>query len=319
MRCLLPLVAAALVALAGCGQATTSTPNASAPGAGKPQAIPGTHLLLVPPAGFQVSSAFTGLENPDGSKLSVMDITPNNYLRHAGEFTREALEAKGATVLEFQQATISGYPARYANLKTADGEQVCQFMFGDSTFAALAIGELAAGHEQQDGAALKRAVLASRYDKNLKTDPLANAPFQLDISHSPFRFYKAVGGLYVYSLGGEDSPDNSAPVLTVTPLPSDEASTPEAMKDIVLESMERNGMTDIKLRNASTTKVSGYDAYEMDVYCLVKGKPGVFYELFIVGNGKAITVQGIVPASNAAAVPASLQQVKALARTITLR
>lgn len=304
------------LALAGCGQATPGTTPAAATGAAL--AIPGTHLLLVPPPGFTRSTAFTGLENAAGSRLSIMDVTPNNYLKHASEYTRQALEAQGATVLDFQQTTISGYPARYAYVQTAEGQKAYQFMFGDSTFVAIVMGELAPGREQ-DGPALKQAVLASKYDKNLHTDALANAPFRLDTRHSDFHFFKATGGMYIFGQGDPDDSSNpNAPILMVTPLPAEPGTHAADMKDVTLESLSRNGLNVTATRNISTASVNGYEAYQVDIYCEKEGKKGVFYELFLVHDGKAVTVQGVVPNADAATTPAALQQLKDLARTITL-
>ncbi|MDJ0364660.1 hypothetical protein QMK33_05805 [Hymenobacter sp. H14-R3] len=311
------VVVLAAVALAGCSQpkvATGAQPTSTSPAKIN---IPGTRLFLAPPAGFKNSTSFVGLERDEQTAVIVMDLMVGNYYKNAATFNRAEVEGKGVEVFDFQDTTISGYPAKYLFVQPTPATKAYWVVFGDSTFATTLMASFPT-EDAQTGQQLKQAMLAATYDKKLKVDPFATAPFSLDESQSKFKFAMFSGNMYIYSIGGvkegHQDPAASA-VVTVTPLPADPDNTPAAMATLLEETLERNGLTDKKITNASTKRVNNYDAYEADVTGMMKGKKAHFYELFVTNGSKAVIIQGVIPAG----AEGSAQAVRDFAHTVRLK
>jgi hypothetical protein len=107
-------IVACLLALVACGgtAAPTSTvgstvvtsTTAAATDIGR-VGVPGTHVTLVPPLGFEVAGTFVGLEHPDGAQILVAEL-PAPYLEMAAGTTAEALAGGGVTVSSRDTVTL---------------------------------------------------------------------------------------------------------------------------------------------------------------------------------------------------------------------
>lgn len=301
------VVVLAATALMGCGQPKVATAEQPAATNSAKINIPGTRLFITPPAGFRKATDFIGLERDAQTAVIVMDLAVGNYYKNAATFSRAEVERRGVEVFDFQDTTISEYPAKYLFIQPAPATKAYWMVFGDSTFATMLMASFPSD-DAQTGQQLKQAMLAATYDKKLRVDPFATAPFVLDESQSKFKFAMFSGNMYIYSIGGAkqggQSPANSV-MITVMPLPNDPANTPDAMATTLAEGLERNGLTNKKILTTSTEPVNGYDAYEADMTGLMKGYRARIYSLFITNGTKSVLIQGIMPAGaegNAAAV-----------------
>lgn len=311
------VVVLAATALVGCGQPKVATAEQPAATSSAKVNIPGTRLFMAPPAGFRKATDFIGLERDAQTAVIVMDLMVGNYYKNAATFSREEVEGRGVEVFDFQDTTISGYPAKYLFVQSAPATKAYWMVFGDSTFATTLMASFPS-EDAQAGQQLKQAMLAATYDKKLQVDPFATAPFVLDERQSKFKFALFSGNMYVYSIGGakheQTDPANSA-VITVTPLPADPANTPDEMAITLAEGLERNGLTNKKILNSSTERVNGYDAYEDEITGMMRGKKAHFYELFVTNGRKSVMIQGVMPAGS----DGHAQEIRNFAHAIKLK
>lgn len=163
---------------------------------------------------------------------------------------------------------------------------------------------------------IKQSLLTITYDKHLRVDPFATAPFLLDDTKALFKFSQSTGNMYLYApAGANQTKGKDNPMVMVMPLPREADATPSSIAKTTSESREKYGLTDEVVKNESTASVNGYDAYEAEIYGNQKGKPALFYELILVKDQQSLMVQGIVLTD----FPNTLKRVKGFARTIRFK
>ncbi|WP_045686951.1 hypothetical protein [Hymenobacter sp. AT01-02] len=249
-----------------------------------PRLIPGTHVVLVPPAGFNPAPGLTGVRKGDAA-IQVFDLVGGNYYKNAASFSKARFEARGTKVLDYQELTVQGYPARLARVQTTPTQESAQLMFGDSTFAVQLVGIYPAA-DAATGTAVREALLTAAYQKNLASDPFARAVFAFDEKKSSLAFAKASGNLYVYAPGGQRKDDyGMEPLLTVTPLPYNPSLTAASISNELLRGLDRFGFTGFTPRKMSSAKVNDLLTYETEGFGQMQGQRVLLYQqVTIIGN-----------------------------------
>lgn len=277
--------------------------------------IPGSHLSIVPPAGFQLAAAFMGMQKGEYAGLQVFDVAGGNHYSNSATFTKEAFESKGAKVFEFKETTVNGFAAKYVVMQGEPTAKVIGLVFGDSTFSAMVMANYPATDAVTE-ADLQQAFKTIQYDKNKKIDPFATAPFTLNDSKSAFKFSKAASGVFIYSVGGVDTELlENQPFVTVTAMPTDNTMTAQTISELFIAKLQEYGLTDKQLKNESATPVNGYNTYEVEVYGTMEGKSSMIYQLVVTEKDKAVIIQGLAQAD----FSTHLSEIKKLAKTVQLK
>jgi hypothetical protein len=277
--------------------------------------IPGTRLYIIPPDSFKLATSFIGLQKDNNAMIQVMDIVGGNFNSNAATFNKAAFEEKGIKVFDYQEFTINGFSAKYIYMQGKPTVKAYDLVFGDATFSTMIMAYCSADDKKTE-AQIKDALLSVTYDKNLKTDPMANASFLLNDSNSKFKFFKSSTGLYIYSIDGiEDTSGGGAPMILVTPFPYEASMTPETVSVMVLIGFEKHGFTDKEIKNKSTEKVNGYMAIEEEIYGKMNGKNCVIYQLIVADKDKAIAIQGITTSN----FESNITEFKKLAHTVKFK
>lgn len=307
LRYLYPVVLAGCLAFASRAAFAQTT-------AAVPRLIPGTHVVLVPPDGFGPAPGLTGVRKGSAA-IQVYDLPGSNYFKNAASFGKARFEARGMKVLEFQELTVQGYPARLARVQNSPTQESAQLMFGDSTFAVQLVGVYPAA-ETATGTAIREALLSATYQKNLASDPFAKAVFAFDEKKSPFAFAKTTANLYLYALGGQKKDDyGTEPLLTVTPLPYNPSLTAADVSNELLGTLTRFGFTGFTARKMSSAKVNDLLTYETEGFGMMQGQRVLLYQQVTIIGNTAVAMQGLARQEYETA----LGQFKSLTHTITAR
>lgn len=254
--------------------------------------VPGTRLLLVPPAGFGTAPGFAGLRKGNIA-LQVYDMRGSNYYANAANFGRERVAARGAKVLSYDELQVNGYPARLVTSEPRPDWRAYQLAFGDSTFAAILTTQYPAA-DTATGAALRRALLAAQYDKGTALDPFARVGFRLDDKASSFVFARAVGNQFIYARAGTTpDPLGSVPVVTVIPMPINSSMTAADVADGLLGTLRQYGLTDFMVQRSATTKPNDLETYEVEGYGKLRGQKVLVYQQVTVIGNTAVAMEGI--------------------------
>ena len=275
--------------------------------------IPGTHLYLSPLPGYRKSENMIGLQKNNAVGINVNELIGGNYYSNTANFTRANFEATGATVTEFKELSVNGYPARYICLN-AQGNGSINLVFGDTTFSVMLAGLYPAADSISEEE-IKQTLLTVVYDKNLKVDPFASAFFMLDERASDFKFLKNGGPAYIYSLNGsaERTPDN--PSFIATGLPADGTMSPILLANKMLEGLSRYGMMVVNTKKPDLRNVNGYQCCEMEVSVLRNDTPSWLYQMVVINGNRALVMQGMADSNYEKYLP----QFKALAHTVRFK
>ena len=279
------------------------------------QAIAGTQVWLVPPAGFGSTAGFTGVRR-GGAALQVLELKGSNYYRQAVGFNPARFEARGGKVLEFTQLSAGEYPAQLARVRLTPTQESAQLLFGDSTFAVLLDARYPAA-DTATGAALRRSLLSATYRPPANGTPpeLRNTVFLLDETKSAFRLARAVGGQYTYAAAGPAGSANGSaePVVTVSTYAYNPSITAADISQQVLS--RQTGLTGYSARKMNSGKVNDLVTYETEGFAQFQGQRVLLYQQITIIGSTAVALQGIARQN----VEETLAEFKRLTHTITAR
>jgi hypothetical protein len=167
-------------------------------------AVPGTHVMVVPPSGSKPSSSFAGFEiEARGIRYEITE-TSAPYARTAPTLTTEGLGAEGVNAKDISDVDLNGSPARIIQGTATDsqGEEagIVMFVFGNERFSVFVRGY----YQQTDGAAsnllrnsMLSAIIASAQEKSTVE------AYTISTAGTEFKLADEVGGTKHFTVGGQ--------------------------------------------------------------------------------------------------------------------
>ena len=308
-----------VVALVACKQKPSATgkinPNIQNSKTNQHVNIPGTRLYIIPPASFTLSQAPAGLQKSGNAAITVTDLVGGSFYTNAANFNKAGFDQRGIKTYDYQEIKVNGYPAKYVSLQGDANARMYWLVFGDSSFSAMVMGVYPAT-DANTGKEILGALNTIYYDKNHKIDPFASAAFSIDDSQSTFKFFHYTTNMYVYTVNGQDNKDDpDAPFLVLTQMPIEKGMSAKNVGDMMLSKLEGYGLTNTTIKNGSSEKINGYDAYEAEVHGLMHGKPSIMYQCVIANGDNVISMQGVAKTD----FDKNLAAFKGLAHTIKIK
>lgn len=286
------------------------SPSSETISLGDPVRIKGTRMSIRPPEGFGRVTKFPGLQN--GSCMIVFrDVDGASYFQSA-DFSNEALKKKGLEVKSRNALLISGFEGQALQLTGADGVRRELVYFGDSTFVAV-VTAIGIPDDKAQQKAVSDALSSIVYDKKIQI--ATPSVVKLNDYYSKFKLAKTIDKTMVYAPGGEKKSvyKPGEPALLVMTFPADKGVTPSAYLGIVLQILEKEGVTTTgQISLNSTYPVNGNDANERIMEGAYKGKPISVYML-VVRNKKHVAV---CYAALADPTRELMEEIRTLARTV---
>jgi hypothetical protein len=252
--------------------------------------IPGTHVYLVPPEGFEPSANFSGFTKGE-MFIRVYDLH-TSYSE--APVLKTEYEHEGGIVFDHREFRIDHYPAQYVYLQNEPRIRSCILMFGDSTFSCTVLACFPSDNES-GLPAIQKALESVYYDKTAKADPLAYMPFTLDESASVFRYARTSEGRMLYSVGGKTKSDRpNEPVVALSVLEGDFKAPGLAIA--LKENLHKAGFRLKEEKHISDTTINGKIAHQSELYGEQQGKQELIYQLIVIGQNKAFVLQGFATA-----------------------
>lgn len=311
------LLSLLLFSLTACGQTPSDkiNPNIKNSKTNKHINIPGTRLYIIPPPKFNVAKTFIGLQKGENSMLNIYDLVGGNFNTNAATFSKAEFERQGARVFDYQEIKVNGYPAKYISMQGDLTAKAYALVFGDTTFSTMIMAAYPV-IDEATGKDIIKSLNTIWYDKTKKIDPFETANFSLNDKASKFKFFQFNANLYMYSIGGvEHKEDKDAPMVLVSQFPKDNTMTVKSIADMMIGKIQQYGLTNPEIKNSSTQKINGYDAYEAEVYGQMQGTRSLLYYCIVAKGDKAIAVQGIAKKD----IESNLQEFKKLASTVKVK
>jgi hypothetical protein len=200
-------------------------------------------------------------------------------------------------------------------IQDANNARFYNLVFGDSTFSTF-IMCMDALNNESTGKDLRAALQSVYYDKNLRVDPRASAPFTLDESRSIFKFAKPAASMLMYSIGGvnKESYEGEPFVLAYT-LPMQPGLSALDLTDFLVIKLEKYGLHDKEPYEVSNAPVNGKTGCEVVFYGQLNGQRSLVFLQVVVEGEKAIVIQSVIGSD----YNKYLKEVRKLAGTATFR
>ena len=256
--------------------------------------IPGTHVFIVPPGGFKASTgSMKGfIKDETTTFLSVTEFSGKSFAAEAANNSAEKMRAKGFSVFMEDEKTIGPYKGRMMRIGDGETSTVWQLLFGDDSFAVMVMGIYPSGDELS-GKQIAEAIETVIYDKDLVVDEMAGMNYTIKPNESRYKYLKTQAGLAFYSLDGNaDLKNEDNNFLVVSQVPR-EIGTAQSFAETALESTLRNGFSNPTIKSKGFLTINENSAYEMEVSCILKGKPVTIYIAVVTKAETAIMLQGV--------------------------
>ena len=303
------LILSALVLLLSCA----TTPPATAP---EPQtapqvaaqhessdgtAVPGTAVMLRPPAGFVLTDRFPGfLQESTSSSIMVTEI-PGPY----GEVTRGITDAelagqKGMTILSNTEAEVDGHPAILLQVEQqAHGLEFKKWIvavdLAPSTTLIVASYPAATAADQEEP--LREAVLGATFGQ--RSDPLEALAFTAT-PVAPLEVAHVMGQNLVLSHEGQFPVGEGDPLMVIglsasqgLEVPDKESFAEQRVKQVV-------GIENVTVVQNEPVTIAGLPGYTTTATGTgARGEiPLTIFQVILFGSSDYCLIQGITPSAS---------------------
>ena len=168
--------------------------------------VPGTSVFLVPPPNFEPSEQFKGFQSPvdQTSMIMIMEI-PGPFQEVSAGFTEENLAPRGMKLQFREEVELYGYTGFWIDLEQEANGMVFSkhiLVYGDSSQTTMINGVFLAD-SSWTGKHIRKSVLSTFIDTNVKEDPRNSLDYTIDESHTGFQFVSVVGNGMLFNRDGK--------------------------------------------------------------------------------------------------------------------
>lgn len=275
-----------------------NTPKDKSSASGKTTAhtnIPGTHVLIVPPAGFtQSTGSMKGfIKDETTTFLSVTEFKDHSFESEIQNNSAEKMRQQGLSVFIEQEKKVGPYKGRLMRIGDGKTSTMWQLVFGNDSFAVMIMGIYPPGDELS-GRKIAEALETVLYDKDIVVDETAGLNYSILPNESRYKFLKMQAGLALYSLDGNPNLKNDDITFLVLSQVPRENENAQLFAETALASTLRNGFSNPSVKSKGFLTIHNNSAYEMEVGCILTGKPVTVYIAVLTRDRTAVVVQGMV-------------------------
>lgn len=242
----------------------------------------------------------------------IMDAPGGNYYSNTATFTKDAWTTKGATVYEFKEIQLNGYPAKFVHLQGTPPQKSFALVFGDTTFSALIMASYDPLNDQIEKE-IKSSLLSIWYEKKWTIDARETARFVLDETVTSFKLANYFGGQYQYTQGGLDTGDTTKPFVLVMSAPNQHDLLGSAGAHIY--NLEKYGAKVIRIIKEGETNINGTKAYEVEFIAEIKSQRKTTYILVLEKDDVSVSLVGTTLESR----PKDYEELKLFCRTVKIK
>ncbi|KUG08719.1 hypothetical protein ASU33_11300 [Solirubrum puertoriconensis] len=249
--------------LAGCGGPDVKVPqyivtNATA----KHKRIPGTHVYLALPQGYQPQLQQHMLWKSEREFVQVVELPDSSFADYVANIKQELSKAEGLSLQDLQQTTFNGLPAIFLKqpYRGGLGLESVLLAYGDSSHVTLVLGV----YSRLDGKARERvqqALLTAYANPQVPVSPFEDLGFKVNQLDTNYQLLARDGIWAVYSPKGQPLADSYAPLFRVALLPPMPNQTAVQDAGLALIRVYRQE-ADVQNVQEANTEMNGFFAYE---------------------------------------------------------
>lgn len=261
------------------------------------QAVKGSKVSLIPPAGFTVAQNFLGFqEEESGSSIMVLDI-PAPFGETAFAITTENLKTQGIEAKEIENLSINGFPALFVTgIQNAYGTSFTKYILLLGTEQETIVLNGLSPANLQVGEEVKKSLLSVFYEANKALDPFQSVDFSIDVTETKLRFAKSMSNSLIFTVDGKiptASTDKTSLIIgkSFSPAATDDniafatsriRQTPFIIQEIAYaEEIRVDGLTGVEILAKATSMTSGVAE---QIYQVILFTDELYYILFGTTN-----------------------------------
>jgi hypothetical protein len=255
--------------------------------------VPGTKVSLAPPTGLKPSSQFPGFDDQEtGASITIAEM-PGPYSVMAEGMTKEALAAKGISLLSRKEISLNGRPGILLHLRQEiSSVDVLKWLAvtgneKETIFIAATFPEQVKARWSSE---MEKSVLSARLDGEPGADPLAGLNFSFSDDPSlkvAMRFPSKV------ILTEDGDMQGGGPLFIVSSSPS-EAIIPD-VKKFAEQLMQTAQVSGITIKKQSDVTIAGLPGNEIVAEAKWNASPGeavIIYQVLLLDKKNYFLMQG---------------------------
>lgn len=254
--------------------------------------IEGTKVSAIIPSEFQYIRELARYQKNENLYVQVMESNASNFIEAKPNFTKEAIESKGAKIDVLNNIKLNEYEAVYFEgpSKYPD-EMKIGLVFGDESFVVTIAGVCKTA-DTEGKKELQEIFKSIYYEKSLQLDPLELANFEFDQTITNFKHAMTVSNMFIYAENGKSDIQNPlASTFQIQVMPPMSEEKAENYANDLPWRYEQNGMK-LNTKTITKTKINNHTAYVLETKTSYDNKEGAMYQAVLVFDNTTIVFIG---------------------------
>ncbi|HEX2206818.1 MAG TPA: hypothetical protein VHG93_03995 [Longimicrobium sp.] len=269
----------------------------------QPQAVPGMHVTMEPPAGFIPAQRFAGFQREEAQASIMVTEVPAPFSTMETRLTPESFAAEGMQFRGADSVTVDGMRGRLISVaQQARGMtyEKWALMFGNDSLTVIVTATWPREHAASLREPLRRAVLSTRWAGAAPEDPLAGLGFAVDAG-SRLRVARRFGNMLLLNdTGTLPNATPGSPLLMVgrSVAPADLRDMEAFAQWRLRQARTVSGISGI---SGAAVTIDGAQGYEIvaDAVDTESGTPLGIYQVVLAEGTQYLLIQAMVGADRA--------------------
>lgn len=250
--------------------------------------VKGTKVYGIMPTDFQYIKELARYQKNDKLYVQVVESNASNFIEAKPNFTKQAIEAKGAKIDVLNNIKLNEFEAIYGEgpSKYPD-ETKLMLIFGDESFVVM-VGGVCKTADTEGKKELQEIFKSIYYDKSLQIDPLELANFEFDQTITNFKYAMTASNMFMYAQNGTNDAQNpTANAIQIGVMPQMTEEKAESYSNDLPWRFEQSGIK-LDSKTISKTKINNHTAFVLETKIEFANKVGVLYQAVLVYENTTI-------------------------------
>jgi hypothetical protein len=254
--------------------------------------VKGTKVYGMMPKDFQYIKELARYQKNDNLYVQVIESNASNFVQAKPNFTKQAIEAKGAKIDVLKNIKLNEFEAIYGEgpSKYPDETKLI-LIFGDESFLVMIVG-VCKTTDIEGKKQLQEIFKSIYYDKSLQVDPLELANFEFDQTITNFKYAMTASNMFIFTENGkEDLQNANSNMLQIQVMPQMTEEKAEYYANDLLWRYEKNGM-ELKNKTLQKTKIKDITAIVLETEVKMTNVNGIMYQAVLVFENTTLVLMG---------------------------
>jgi hypothetical protein len=269
-----------------------------------PVRVPGTNVSLQPPEGFAPSESFPGFQSAEQQASIMVTQMPAPVAEVLKGMNKEALAARGMTLLSSSAERVGGREAQLLQVaQAAGGAEYLKWMLvtGDPKTTVLVVGTFPKNAGEAVGAAIRKSVLTSSLASGDPGDPFEGLRFRITPTQG-LKIASRMSNMLLLTESGSPGPLGPGEPLYIVASSIGPGGGGDLKAFSEARARQTEQIQDLENVSGREITIGGLAAYELlaDAKDVKSGTPIRLYQVIAPDGGGYFIVQAHVGSDRAA-------------------